>query len=181
MDTETKLREMFTEEIIHYSGDSGGIYGYQYEKNKKDGISENQFIIASDTKDVDIYDIFFNTFYLLKENCEYMEDETKKLQKMGLDEWELNNGMDKLEDGYTYNLDLPISQDFLWRGYENMYGEKFLVIMLHNGCDARAGFTEPVLFQCDYPEEIFCATDELLYDMKDMIALNYNINIIGDD
>ena len=180
MDTEAKLREMFIEPISHYSGDSGGIYGYQYEKNKKDGISEEPFIIASNEKDVHFSDIFFNTFYLLNQYCNFKEDETKKLQKIGIDEWELNNGMDKLEDGYTYNLDLPISQDFLWRGYENMYGERFLVIMLHNGCDARAGFTEPVLFECEFPEEIFCVSNEYLFEMKDIIADDYNINIIGD-
>ena len=180
MNTEEKLKEMFTEPVSHYSGDSGGIYGYMYEKNKKDGISEEPFIIASDEKDVHFSDIFFNTFYLLNQYCNFKEDETKKLQKIGIDEWELNNGMDKLENGYTYNLDLPLSQDFLWRGYENMFSEKFLLIELRNGCDARAGFTEPVLFECELPEEIFCVSNEYLFEMKDMIENDYNINIIGD-
>ena len=140
----------------------------------------NIFFIWSYNKRFFGYSIFFNTFYLLNQYCNFKEDETKKLQKIGIDEWELNNGMDKLENGYTYNLDLPLSQDFLWRGYENMFSEKFLLIELHNGCDARAGFTEPVLFECEFPEEIFCVSNEYLFEMKDIIADDYNINIIGD-
>ena len=180
MDTATKLKEMFIEPINHYSGDSGSIYGYRYEDNKKNGVPDDKFIILSDEPKVDLSDIFFNTYWLLNQYCEYDEAKTQKLQELGLQEWELNNGMDKLEAEYTYNMDLCISQDFIFHGYENMFSERFIVIELHNGCDARTGFTDPVVFECNDPEYLFMTTNEDLEMEIPYIEDQYNIEINND-
>ncbi len=49
---------------------------------------------------------------------------------------------------YTYNSKNSLDQDFavsLLIGNEEFYGEQYAIVRTHNGCDARGGFSEPVV------------------------------------
>ena len=49
---------------------------------------------------------------------------------------------------YTYNHENSLDQDFavsLFIGNEEMYGDQYAIVRTHNGCDARGGFSEPVV------------------------------------
>ena len=56
--------------------------------------------------------------------------------------WSERDGQDYDFDGYSYNEENILSQDFVY----HMRGE-FVLIQTHNGCDARGGFSAPVLFK----------------------------------
>ena len=59
--------------------------------------------------------------------------------------------------GYTYNHENSLSQDFVYI----VMGE-FVFIQIHNGCDARGGFTRPVLFRL-VEENLFNCDDYTIY------------------
>ena len=47
--------------------------------------------------------------------------------------------------GYTYNYENALSQDVHYTVYEHE-DETYAVVSIHNGCDARSGFTTPRVF-----------------------------------
>lgn len=69
-------------------------------------------------------------------------------------------GNEKTWSGYTYNSENSLSQDFIWykRG-------DWVFIQIHNGCDARGGFTVPVIFK--FTEELWSIDDYTIYCNKE--------------
>ena len=174
MNTIEALNEMFLQPISPQAGDSGSIYGYLYEKRAKNGISEEEFIIDSSEKIVDLDEIYYNTYYLFKENLDFLEKETKLVREQGLSV--LSDRYEELDSEYTYNLGYQYSDDFIFHIYENMFSEYIVVIQLHNGCDARAGFSRPYVFMGDMEIVAMCS----LEDLKENIERReeeYNIKI----
>lgn len=58
--------------------------------------------------------------------------------------------------GYTYNDENALSQDFQWLPFEltdecpwNDWDRGMVAISIHGGCDARGGFTDFRIFECD--------------------------------
>ena len=51
---------------------------------------------------------------------------------------------DGYDGGYTYNNENDLSQDFVWDSLL-VDGEQYVFIQTHNGCDARGGFSTPVV------------------------------------
>jgi hypothetical protein len=74
-------------------------------------------------------------------------------------------GRDSVRQNYTYNDENILDQDFVhWAftidadgpvpyGLED--GCTYVIIMAHNGCDARWGFTAPVIFECGHYDEYY--------------------------
>lgn len=60
---------------------------------------------------------------------------------------------------YTYNMENCLSQDFQAAEITLESGE-YVVLMIHNGCDARGGFTEPRIFKVRGEGNLF-------YDARD--------------
>jgi hypothetical protein len=70
--------------------------------------------------------------------------------------------------GYTYNEENSFSQDFIFHYFENEdTDERFVILQIHGGCDARGGFTAPKIFEVD--------TDDGAY------WFHWNDCSIGDD
>ena len=50
--------------------------------------------------------------------------------------------------GYTYNDQSLLSQDIVFHQFSTDY-QDYAIIQIHNGADARGGFTSPRIFECD--------------------------------
>lgn len=48
---------------------------------------------------------------------------------------------------YTYNEENCLSQDYQYYLFQDDYNTEYIALMIHNGCDARGGFTKPVIFE----------------------------------
>lgn len=92
-----------------------------------------------------------------------LSDVLAYMESTNIDEY-----MDTLEvksGFYTYNYDNVLDQDFVCIEYE-IDGDPFVFIRIHNGCDARWGFTDPIIFEL--------SDDYDLYDFN-------NCEIVGGD
>ena len=57
-----------------------------------------------------------------------------------------------------------------------MFSEYIVVIQLHNGCDARAGFSRPYVFMGDMEIVAMCSLEDLKENIE-RIEEEYNIKI----
>lgn len=171
--TERKLAEMFMERVPTNLLDSGLVYGYNFDYNREHPVWEQpessvEFGVFSDG-DLDI-NLSLNTYKLLASQLEYDEEADKKFQEWRKqwddkeeDSWEAHleelpaldeydNTPAKWITGYTYNEETLLDQQIVyWWCPRSTY----VIIQVHNGCDARCGFTQPVLFR----EEFFNGFD----------------------
>lgn len=159
--TEKVLTEMLLENTGRALTDSGGAYGRHWERNNQNGIKTGKQICdywKSKNGDLELYPIA-PIFDVLRANFEYNDDckmlETYITDIDDIDELvrEENNIFEELDywigskTAYTYNSDYNIcSQDFLLCvfTYDN---DDYICISIHNGCDARWGFTTPHIFK----------------------------------
>lgn len=173
--TQKKLAEMLMEHVPTSILDSGGAYGYGYQRARENPVwkepeSYSKFsILGNGVLDVCLWN---STFHLLSRQLEYNAEWDKKFQdwrkQFEDDDWEAN--LDKFphpetgelcnevenrdwygkgwKEGYTYNDETLLDRDVVYYKYDN-----FVIIQIHGGCDARCGFTEPVLFELDYCDE----------------------------
>lgn len=84
---------------------------------------------------------------------------------------------DKPISDYTYNNENSLSQDFIYTIF-GLDGDSHVIIQIHNGCDARGGFTEPKTFDFDQ------GSDTFLIDIHDgyiYCESNKNHNWFTDD
>ena len=146
--------EMMTDENIEKSlFDSGQTYGYNYERNIN---LEDQYIILHDNGEetIDVDDIYVNLAVLILNNLELPDkEELEKFYELGVENYIKGRMTEEgirdidLIEGYTYNGDNDLDRDFLFKGYPGYNG--FIIIRTHNGCDARAGFSAPHLYEGD--------------------------------
>jgi hypothetical protein len=61
--------------------------------------------------------------------------------------------------GYTYNDQALLSQDIVFHQFSTDHD--LVILQIHNGCDARGGFTRPRIFECD--ESLFDYCRATLY------------------
>ena len=166
--TERKLAGMFMEHIPTCILDSGDAFGYAYQRNRAEPVwlrpdARFEFCIRDGKVDIVPY---VNTYKDLANQLIYDEDVDAKFQ-----EWRKQ----KFEDGesweehlkefvhpktgktyshwlseYTYNIENPFDQNFIWYmispDYHYICNDNVVILQIHNGCDARGGFTEPVMF-----------------------------------
>ena len=169
--------EILTESIPKYLGDSGGVYGYIYEKNRQDGIIKDEqvcdFTYDNKNKECTLYPIV-PIFDFLSYNCidthwseTIQEMIENKLSENNIDIysiWEVQEIMQEMFEEtyigdikweYTYNYDNVLSQDiqFLTFNYE---GLDYVLLQVHNGCDARTGLTKPRVFELNDIEYFIC-------------------------
>lgn len=163
--TEKKLAEMFMEHVPTNILDSGGHYGYRYQGSRKNPEWEKldhrvEFDTYSDGE-LSLYTPI-NTFRHLADQLFYIKEWDDKFQewRKQFEEEELgwNAHLDEFLhpdtgevckdsgwcSGYTYNYETLLDRDIVFYWYDNI-----VILEVHNGCDARWGFTDPVLFNCE--------------------------------
>lgn len=152
--------------------DSGGAYGRQHEK--PDIGDDTPLVTASLVGDIIDY-LLVNTAVHLDNVLRINRFETERfyrwvdrvdrggstewgdlLEKYCLRRWS-ENEHGKWEGGYTYNNETSFNQDFtFYFPSEDWDAAPIVVIRMHNGCDARGGFTGPVFADqwCDNLSDI---------------------------
>lgn len=168
MDIKSVVDGLLKEEIGKVLCDSGGAYGYRYEKNRDEGyltgLTPVEEYTNGDERDLEIvipvYD--FLTYNLIK------DDDTVRMEKRLMCELELANinpyhifevedflnngnfsGMEienKVKYINTYNGEEFLSQTLLYAVISDGC-DHYVILEVHNGCDVRAGYTKPQLFK----------------------------------
>jgi hypothetical protein len=162
------IDKLLKEPITHYLGDSGGAYGYQYEKNQKEGyltglnpveeytngnertieitIPIYDFLTYNLSKSEDTSNFEKELFKAFKENgfepSEIYEVEEYLKSTEGIEE----TGLLPIKYYNTYNGEEFLSQTLLFcifSANENDY----VLLEVHNGCDVRSGYTSLQLFK----------------------------------
>lgn len=170
MNIEKIIDDLLKQEISKFLGDSGGAYGYQYERNRENGYLTGLNPVDEYTDEeagersldvtIPVYD--FLTYNLVKDETTVgLEQQLfNELKLAGIEPYEifevadfLNNDMftgihldNKVEYVNTYNYEEYISQTLLYALISNGY-DWFVLLEVHNGCDVRSGYTKPQLFR----------------------------------
>ena len=163
---ETLIYNMLTESTgIHFL-DSGGDSGRHWQRNQKksieDFINEEYETIE---KDGDYYYRTLSLFHYLTEGLELDEicNEFNDINN-NIKEWNSDiigvcqEAEDYLYNNYefksiserdnTYNYDSDLSQDIIIQFYEIDSDDRYVLLQIHNGADARGGHTNAKLFKC---------------------------------
>lgn len=166
---ETLIYNMLTESTgIHFL-DSGGDSGRHWQRNQKksieDFINEQYETIE---KDGDYYYRTLSLFHYLTEGLEldHICNEFNEINN-NIKEWNSDipgvsqEAEDYLYNNYefksiserdnTYNYDSDLSQDIILQFYEIDSDNRYVLIQIHNGADARGGHTDAKLFKCSEP------------------------------
>lgn len=172
---EKEIIKMLQENTGSHILDSGGAYGRHWERNQKlpstvkfwDNTSQI-WLDMYDGSNPEIY-ATISIYHHLK-NSLIWDDEVTKVNRMWDKFWRADEDTYKpwhklmeefwekvkdlpdydfgdknsLQSGYTYNDENSLSQDFTYI----IMGD-WVFIQIHNGCDARGGFTTPKLFKFD--------------------------------
>ncbi len=175
---ERKIYEMLTENTgIHFL-DSGGSNGRAWQRNQNIPIEAFK-ILPDQLVDFEVYrnelEISFikPLFPFLSEQLEYLPNWQSKFtrfaNKYPNDSWyelvdrfaekhhdaEWSDRFRKPTSSYTYNYECALSQDIMFTEFENYEGT-FVILQIHNGADARGGFTNPKIFKIKDWEEFYC-------------------------
>ena len=169
VDIKSVVDNLLKEKINMVFGDSGGAYGYIYEKNREEGYLKGLTPVDEYTNEeykertleitIPVYD--FLTYNLVKDDsCIGLEkqlfDELKVFDVNPYHIFEvadfLNNGMFTAMDienevNYvnTYNYDEYVSQTLQYALITDGC-DWYVLLQVHNGCDVRSGYTFPQLF-----------------------------------
>lgn len=151
--------------------DSGGAYGRHYERNQKvknwNKVPELEFDDSGITRN--IFPFLVKSLDITSESRKLQERFDKMMAKSDeayLSDMEqfidaLAEKGDLDEDGWlvagkpeavnTYNADSLLSQILQYMLFYKD-GEYYILLQVHNGCDARGGYTRPKIFRVTDPE-----------------------------
>lgn len=170
------IDKILKEPIAHHLCDSGGAYGYIYERNQKEGYLKGLNPVeeyTNEDKEERSLDVTIPVYDLLTYNCVKDDDVIqfeKKLfaafQKHGFEPYEIyeveeylknegkrefgitETGVSSLSYTNTYNYEEYISQTLLYITFS--YNDNdYLLLEVHNGCDVRSGYTYPQVFKLE--------------------------------
>lgn len=175
-ETEKKLAEMFMQHTATSILDSGSAYGYNYQRSRENPEWEKpesyaEFGVYNWGLDVALWN---STYKLLSRQLNYNPEWDAQFQKWWPqfyergESWEehleefldpetgdpcketdnLSSGRDHWLSDYTYNSDNLLDRNIIYYKFND-----FVIIQIHNGCDARGGFTNPVLFQINFYDD----------------------------
>jgi hypothetical protein len=168
MTIEKIIYKMLTESTGEHFLDSGGAYGRHWQRNQKKSLNDfkNEKYITFDddlaTKSL---------FHHLTESLTFNSELTNKLNNwIKKDKYHYSdnpkgrcNDMESVEQfmseiiypdkkincHYTYNEDNVLSQDIQFI-YSEIYESDIIALSIHNGCDARGGFTDYKIFNVNW-------------------------------
>ena len=166
----TIIDKLLKEPIAHHLCDSGGAYGYIYERNQTEGYLKGLNPVdewSSDKTQERNLEITIPVFDFLKYNLE-KDEETIELEQAlfkefkdnGFEPYEIYEVSDwlkstdwiketwatRLEYTNTYNYEEYLSQTLLYICF-SYNGDDYVLLEVHNGCDVRSGYTYPQLFK----------------------------------
>jgi hypothetical protein len=179
MTIEKIIYKMLTESTGEHFLDSGGAYGRHWQRNQKKSLNDfkNEKYITFDND----YDTATKSlFHHLTESLTFNSKLTNKLNNwIKKDKYHYSdnpkgrcNDMESVEQfmsefiypdrkiytNYTYNEDNVLSQDIQFI-YSEIYETDIIALSIHNGCDARGGFTDYKIFNVDWDNFISYSPD----------------------
>lgn len=165
---EDELKRAIKEMLVENTGcsilDSGGAYGRGWEKNRHRNFDKEEAVILNVWKDE--VNVGYNIYHYLV-NFLDISEESKRLNT------ELQKFISESEESYLQDIDNFIGQckakEYSSHGITNTYSydnilseilqyaiiindetdEHFIILQIHNGCDARGGYTKPRIFSLD--------------------------------
>ena len=162
--------KMLTEDTGRHMLDSGGTSGRHWQRNQeRDFAAEphttSEFSISTyqDKSTLDVM-VTHNIYHWLTDRLDYSERvddifhwfcQRKSQSNLHWDQ-NINNFTRDRESmydttpmsGYTYNDQSLLSQDIVFNQFSHDFID-YAIIQIHNGADARGGFTSPRVFECD--------------------------------
>ena len=170
------IDKILKEPIAHYLCDSGGAYGYIYERNQEEGylkgLNPVEEYTDEDKKERRLY-VTIPVYDLLTYNCVKDDDVIqfekklfKAFEERGFEPYEIyeveeylkndgkkefgitETGISSLSYTNTYNYEEYISQTLLYITF-SYDDDDYLLLEVHNGCDVRSGYTYPQLFKLE--------------------------------
>lgn len=186
------IKNMMCEDTGRNLLDSGDVYGRHYEENQKNGIMTGpqkvDFWTDGEKKTelkpiVPLYD--FLTYNLeVDGDSERFEDEFYNYIKVNdLDPYSVvdieetikvigeYSGYVDLEMINTYNYQSVLSQTIQFIMFSDGYDNIYVCLQIHNGCDARGGYTLPKIFYVENPEYFIIGTTDAIISCG---CRNYN-------
>lgn len=170
--TEIKLVEMLTENTGRHFLDSGGAYGRNWERNQALAAQADDPVALWKARPEATTNRYWpaptvDLFHYLRQRLEYAPaldhrfrrfdsiHNPKGLWDESIEMWlEAAKDRDWVDIGqsyYTYNFDNSLSQDIVVHEFEVYAGpweeDHYVFLQIHGGCDARGGFTAPVIFK----------------------------------
>lgn len=171
---ETVIDNLLKERIGHHLCDSGGAYGYIYERNREEGYPTGLCPVDEYTNDetkereltiyIPIYD--YLTYNLIKDEdtIEFEESLFEAFRNNGFEPSEIyevedylngdggilwgisNTGITNIRYINTCNSDEYLTQTLLYVTFKYDCDD-YVLLEVHNGCDVRSGYTAPQLFK----------------------------------
>jgi len=196
---EQTVYEMLVENTGEALGDSGSAYGRNHELNSgkslQDFKDEESVVIedyadCSSTEDIEFS---INVFHFLNDSELSLDDNCNEFNSLNSkgEEWDYENSwgtcekagefLDNLcpefegEVWNTYNHDSNLSQILQGR-FLTIDGERYVLIQVHGGCDARGGYTDAKLFLA---EDWHCS--ETVYGMISREVVDKNQTTLFED
>ena len=159
--------------------DSGEDFGRSFQKRQKiDDFADKPYVYIRGVDD-DYLDIVKNTYHLLGNHLTYSNEMTTmyKLLEMMFPEREIIEDMEDFADtmgdtdewkfrGNTATNELCMLDAILHYQTFSRDGKAYIVLRIHGGCDVRMGYTKPVVFAIDDPEDIFSDMNEVYCTCK---------------
>lgn len=170
--------------------DSGNYYGRHWEKN-----SNIDFEKTPRTNVNWKYKEFtISLYHFLVDNVRYEEKFDQVFQKFS--NLEINSSKNWFEivdsfipylkskglnieteyNCYTYNEENRLSQDIVFTTFRYNL-ETYVILMIHNGCDARGGFTNPRIFSV-YDSRFYDYNNVVLYCKECSIGFDVNSDVV---
>ena len=152
--TREVLQMMFMENTGIHMLDSGGVDNRGWQRN-----ADGEFANKPEAY-VEYESVRLSTYHYLLKRLEYSRFQTEQFNYMfpngaGMNEmldYVTNRGLKSSGEVYnTYNFDTLLDQDiqFLEFTIDDGWGEvhTYVMLQIHNGADARGGYTTPVIFK----------------------------------
>ena len=173
MNTNQIIYEMLTENTGMHMLDSGGASGRHWQRNQNKTIQEfeKEDVYKVIDKDSDYPYLVKSLYHHLVDSCEYLEQETNDFIKWvnedqydwannpngrcasslcDIEEYMSLNYGDDTRIEYTYNYNNNLSQDIQFISIGDTYDCDIVALSIHNGADARGGFTDYKIFKIDH-------------------------------
>ncbi|OIO43431.1 hypothetical protein AUJ64_02490 [Candidatus Pacearchaeota archaeon CG1_02_39_14] len=181
---ESIINDMLKENTGKHFLDSGGAYGRHWERNQGRDFEKEEACLteirADEEGTITELMVTFNLYHFLKAHLdidEVTEELQKKFDEFSQEDSQIKETWEDVQKDfckryninaknsyYTYNFGTILSQDIVVAECETEDGEDFIFLRVHNGCDARGGFTAPKIFRkCEYFEIAMSACSAYCY------------------
>ena len=203
MTTEQIIYEMLIENTGSHPLDSGGAYGRNWERNRKKTIEdfrredEERYDYKEWTdknNNVNAYlERTVSVFHYLSQL--ETDDICERFNEINLesDNWDSNiygvsseaydfllmNELETEREFNTYNGESDLSQ-ILQGQWIRLQDEEYLILQIHNGCDARGGYTTARLFKTNEEGIIHEYLQEFMYDIEEEHEYIDNVYVDGE-